>query len=67
MAAAYFAGRELFNRRMGLVLAFFLAVSRWDINWSRIGMHGVSVPFFELLSIALLLGLFAGSDGWIMS
>ena len=48
--AAYLVGRELFpgDRRLGLVLAFFLAVSRWDVNWSRIGMHGTSVPLFEL-------------------
>lgn len=55
VAASFFLGSELFNRRLGLVLAFFLAVSRWDINWSRIGMHGVSVPFFEILSTALIL------------
>jgi len=55
--AAYLAGRELFpnDRRLALVLAFFLAVSRWDVNWSRIGMHGVSVPLFELLTLGLLL------------
>jgi 4-amino-4-deoxy-L-arabinose transferase-like glycosyltransferase/streptogramin lyase len=55
VAAAYFVGRELFNRRIGLVLAFLLAVSRWDINWSRIGMHGISVPFFELLTMGFIL------------
>jgi 4-amino-4-deoxy-L-arabinose transferase-like glycosyltransferase len=55
VVASFFLGNELFNRRMGLVLAFFLAVSRWDINWSRIGMHGVSVPFFEILSTVLVL------------
>ncbi|UCC63327.1 MAG: glycosyltransferase family 39 protein, partial [Anaerolineae bacterium] len=55
--AAYLAGRELFpgDQRLALVLAFFLAVSRWDVNWSRIGMHGVSVPLFELLTTGLLL------------
>lgn len=55
--AAYLAGRELFpgDRRLALILAFFLAVSRWDVNWSRIGMHGVSVPLFELLALGLLL------------
>jgi 4-amino-4-deoxy-L-arabinose transferase-like glycosyltransferase len=52
---AYYTGSELFNRKMGLMFAFLFAVSRWDINWSRIGMHGVTVPFFELLSIGLLL------------
>jgi len=55
VVAAFFAGQELFDRKIGLVLAFFLAVSRWDINWSRIGMHGITVPFFELLSVGLIL------------
>ncbi len=55
IVVSFFLGNELFNRRMGLVLAFFLAVSRWDVNWSRIGMHAVSVPFFEMLSVLLLL------------
>ncbi len=55
VVVAYYTGSELFNRKMGLMFAFLFAVSRWDINWSRIGMHGVTVPFFELLSIGLLL------------
>jgi len=54
VAVAFFTGQELFNRRLGLVLAFFLAVARWDINWSRIAMHGISVPFFEILSVGLI-------------
>lgn len=54
VAAAFFTGTELFNRKVGLFLAFFLAFSRWDINWSRIGMHGVAVPFFELLAVGLI-------------
>jgi 4-amino-4-deoxy-L-arabinose transferase-like glycosyltransferase len=55
VAAAYLAGRELLGRKMGLAAAFMLAVSRWDINWSRIAMHGVTTPLFELLSVGLLL------------
>ena len=57
--AAYFCGRELFGvqrgRTLGLILAFLIAVSRWDVNWSRIGMHGVTLPFFELWTMAALL------------
>ena len=56
--AGYLTGRELFNRKTGLILAFLLAVSRWDVNWSRIGMHAITVPFFELLTIGLLLRAF---------
>ncbi len=55
IAAGFFVGQELFDRRTGLVLAFLLAVSRWDVNWSRIGMHGITVPFFELLTVGLTL------------
>ena len=59
IVAAYFCGRELFSagrgRYFGLILAFLLAVSRWDVNWSRIGMHGVTLPFFELWVVATLL------------
>lgn len=60
VVAAYFCGRELFDphgkgRAVGLFMAFLLAVSRWDVNWSRIGMHGVTVPFFELWTLAALL------------
>ncbi len=55
VVAAYLVGRELFDRRMGLVLAFLLAVSRWDVNFSRIGMYNVSTPLFELLTVGFLL------------
>jgi 4-amino-4-deoxy-L-arabinose transferase-like glycosyltransferase len=58
VAAAYLVGHELFNRKMGLVVAFLLAVSRWDINWSRFGMPGVTVPLFELLVVGLILRAF---------
>jgi hypothetical protein len=61
IVAAFACGRELGGRYFGLALAFLLAVSRWDVNWSRIGMHGVTVPFFELwLVAALLRGLRTG-------
>ncbi|MGB3906098.1 MAG: glycosyltransferase family 39 protein, partial [Anaerolineae bacterium] len=55
VAAGYLTGRELFGRRMGLVLAFLLAVSRWHINFSRIGMENASTPLFELVTIGFLL------------
>ncbi|MDO9300581.1 MAG: PA14 domain-containing protein [Anaerolineales bacterium] len=55
VVVSFFLGNELFDRRLGLVFAFFIAVSRWDVNWSRIGMHGVTVPFFEILSAVLIL------------
>lgn len=54
--AAYLVGRELFDRRTGLVLAFLIAVSSWAVNFSRIGMHStMTTPLFALLSVGFLL------------
>ena len=40
VGAAYLVGRELFGGRLwGLALAFLVAVSRWAVNFSRIGMY----------------------------
>jgi uncharacterized membrane protein len=55
-AAAFLVGRELFgSRKLGILLALLLAVTRWELIWSRIGMHGVTVPFFALLTFGLIL------------
>lgn len=72
IVAAYFCGRELFGATygsgLGLALATLVAVTRWDVNWSRVGMHGVTLPFFEFWVVAALLrGLRTGrwsSFGW---
>ncbi len=54
--AGYLVGRELFDRRAGLILAFLLAVSSWSLTLSRFGMHSTSTtPMFTLLTIAFLL------------
>ncbi len=53
--SAYFLGRELFNRQIGFILGFLLAVSRWSVNFSRIGLHGISTPLFEILALYFLL------------
>ncbi|HRW10797.1 MAG TPA: glycosyltransferase family 39 protein, partial [Caldilineaceae bacterium] len=53
--AAYLAGRELFGRSLGLAAAYIVAVARWNVNFSRIGMYNASTPLFELLTIAFLL------------
>jgi 4-amino-4-deoxy-L-arabinose transferase-like glycosyltransferase len=55
VAAGYLVGREMFGRRWGLVLAFLLAVSRWHINFSRIGMYNVATPLLELAALGFLL------------
>lgn len=53
--AAYLAGRELFGRTLGLAAAFIVAVARWNVNFSRIGMYNASTPLFELLTVGFLL------------
>lgn len=54
--AGYLVGRELFDRRAGLLLACFLAVSSWAVTFSRFGMFATtSTPFFTLLTAGLLL------------
>ena len=42
--------RHMAGTAMGLVAAFLTAVMRWDIIWSRIGMHGITAPFFAALT-----------------
>ncbi len=55
--AAYLFGRTLRGPLFGLTMAFFLAVMRWDINFSRIAMTGIDAPFFELLTLFFLVRL----------
>jgi 4-amino-4-deoxy-L-arabinose transferase-like glycosyltransferase len=55
IGAAFFTSNELFNRKTALLFAFIFSVARWDLIWSRMGMHGVTVPFFEFLTFGFLL------------
>ena len=55
VVAAYLFGREYVGRSAALILAFFLAVSRWNVTFSRIALHGISTPLFELLVLYSLL------------
>ncbi len=40
---------------VAVIAAFLAAVMRWDLIWSRIGMHGITAPVFAALSAWLLL------------
>lgn len=53
--AVYLMVRELLDHRLALVAAFLLAISRWDVNFSRLGMHGVSTPLFAALAAYFLV------------
>ena len=52
---AYLFGREYAGRRWGLLLAFMVATMRWDINFSRIAMNSIDVPFFAFLTLYFAL------------
>lgn len=55
--AAYLFGRTLRGPRFGLALAFFVAVARWHVNFSRIAMPGIDTPMFEFLTLFFLTRL----------
>lgn len=55
IAAVYFVSRLIVGPYMALISALLLAVMRWDINWSRIGMHGITAPVFATLTSLLTL------------
>jgi len=42
----YLLARELFDRRVAVLATFFLAVMRWNVNFSRFAMHGIFAPLF---------------------
>ncbi len=55
IAAVYLLGRHLAGPFVGLTGAFVLAVMRWDINFSRIGMHSVTMSLTTALTAYLTL------------
>ena len=48
--AIFLMVRHMSGTAVGLIAAFLVAVMRWDLNWSRIGMHGITAPFFAALA-----------------
>ncbi len=42
--------RQIMGTHCGLIAAFLVAVMRWDIIWSRIGMHGITGVLFAALT-----------------
>ena len=47
-------GREMFSAEIGLVAAFFIAVSFWHVDFSRIGLRAISAPCFLVWAMVLL-------------
>lgn len=52
IVAIYFLAKEIFNRKIGLLAAFFLAISPWHIQFSRSAMAGYTLMTF-LFCLAL--------------
>ena len=65
--AAYLFGNALRGRRWGLLLAFLVATARWDVNFSRIAMNSIDVPFFAFLTLCCAVRAWRSqlrSPGW---
>jgi 4-amino-4-deoxy-L-arabinose transferase-like glycosyltransferase len=50
----YLFGRRLFNSSVGLLTAFFIAVSPWHLHLSRLGLRPVILPMVEALAFYCL-------------
>ena len=55
IVAVFLLARFALGPAMAVLAAFLVAVMRWDINWSRIGMHGITAPLFAALAVFLTL------------
>jgi len=51
----YLIGRDVGGARFGLLAAFFLAVSKWDVAIGRVGLRFPYYPFFVALAFLFLL------------
>ncbi|TMC60862.1 MAG: hypothetical protein E6J26_00790 [Chloroflexi bacterium] len=54
VAFAYLLFRRWFGESVGLVAAAMFAVIRYDLNFSRIALHGVTTPAFEVVVLYFL-------------
>lgn len=53
--AIYLCASEIIGGRVALIAAFLLAVSRWNVNYSRMPWTAIMVPFFECMTFFLFL------------
>jgi len=54
----YLMAKELFNKNIALLSSFFLSISFWHINFSRIGFRAILVPFLMCFSFYFLFRAF---------
>ncbi len=50
----YLLAKEIFGKNPAYFAAFFMAVSFWHINFSRIGFRAIMVPFFTVFAFYFL-------------
>ena len=50
VVATYLFVRHALGTSAALIAGFLVAVMRWDLNWSRIGMHGITGVLFAALT-----------------
>ncbi|MDP9237360.1 MAG: PA14 domain-containing protein [Chloroflexota bacterium] len=60
----YLLARELFDHRVGVLSAFFLAVMRWHVNFSRFATHGIFAPLFMVATFYFLVRGLKGNGRW---
>ena len=54
IAATYLAGTQLFNRKVGLIAAAWLATFHFHVFFSRVAYNNIFDGFFIILTVALL-------------
>ncbi len=68
----YFLGARLFSNGVGLLSTFFIAISFWHINFSRIGFRAIMSPFFLVWAICFYIFALSTANsprrwrGWIL-
>jgi len=50
----YLLTKELFNKNIALLSSFFLAISFWHVNFSRIGFRAILLPFILVFAFYFL-------------
>jgi hypothetical protein len=60
--ALYFLAKRLFDKRIALIAAFFLAVSSYPVTVTRTAFRATTVPLVSTLAILFLVKFFQSKD-----
>ena len=55
IVAVFLLVRLALASTLAIVAGLLMATMRWHVNWSRIGMHGITLPLFAALTAYLTL------------